>query len=76
MYLDQLNDKVQEVLKVVKAAGADPSETPVMIDTEEDADLEIRDIKAEEFPDDVETYRQHLRAGGKREYTVHISAGD
>lgn len=75
MYLSDLEEKVRQAMKVVKAAGADPSETPVMIDTAEDADLDIIDIKAEEFPDDEEMYRQHIRAGGKREYTVHISAG-
>lgn len=76
MYLNELEQKVQEAKKMVLAAGGDPADTPVMVDSAEEADLEIIDFRAEEFPDDEETYREHVRVGGKREFSVHISVGD
>lgn len=73
MLLDELALKVEEALRIVKAHGVNPKDVAVLVDTEEDADLEIDSLTAEEFPDDEETYREHVRKGGKREFSVHIS---
>ncbi len=71
MTLLELAQSVAEALHACKSAGGKPGETDAVVATP-DGDLWPISTSLEEVPDDEETYREHLRVGGAREFTFQI----
>lgn len=74
MTLEDLDVAVHAALKKCAELKIDPKDVPLLVSTSETPSEEATEIEFEEFPDDNEEYRQHVRAGGKREFRFEISA--
>lgn len=72
--LEVLATKTIEAVKECVRNGIDPKNVVVLVSTNETASEEANRVEFEEFPDDNEDYRQHVRAGGKREFRFEISS--
>ncbi len=74
MNLLELAIRVNDSVRACVNSRGDPAKTDVLIidGAKERMDEEVDVAFLEEFADDEETYRQHVRVGGEREFTFQI----
>lgn len=69
MTLEQLWQKTVAAVSQCYVDQVDPREVPVVVSTPTNYREDVGTAELEEFPDDEETYREHRRCGGKKEYS-------
>lgn len=76
MTLSDLAKIVNDAVAVCRSAGGNPDKTDVEVVYDDEIDPVGGDeARLEEFPDDEETYREHVRVGGEREFCFLIRTG-